>query len=114
MFKILYWLGASSVDCREMNRIRLREMLAQAEMGDASSVDTTKARAKSIVPSLQLAMNLLELSYIVGGEYSIGGKDYEHHINERVSWNVGQLSEHRVPRRANYDRLFYGQSGCHT
>jgi hypothetical protein len=53
--------------------------------GDIPSVD---ACGKALAPSLQLALNLLELRYVGCSEEAISDKDYKQHVDERVSRKV--------------------------
>jgi len=43
---------------------------------------------------LQLALNLLDFGYIAGGKKNAAVEDYEQHVNQRVSWDVYEFSEH--------------------
>jgi hypothetical protein len=47
--------------------------------------------------SLQLALDLLKFCHVTCGERDFSVGDYKKHVNECVSGNVVQLSEHRVP-----------------
>lgn len=46
---------------------------------------------------LQLALNLLDFCSIARREGDFARNDYKQHVNECVSWDIQQLTEHEVP-----------------
>ena len=62
-----------------------------------STVKSLQTPVLLLASALQLALNLLDLSYIFCSKRNLAVGDYEQHVNERVSWNVYQFSEHVLP-----------------
>jgi hypothetical protein len=60
------------------------------------SVKSSHAPALLLASSLQLALNLLDFRDTFRGERDFAVGDYEQHVNECVSGNVRQLSEHAI------------------
>jgi hypothetical protein len=58
---------------------------------------TLQAPALLPASSLQLALNLFNFRCIACGQCELAGEDYEQHVNECVSRDVHQFSEHHVP-----------------
>jgi hypothetical protein len=53
-----------------------------------------KAPALLAASTLQLALNLFDFRSIAETDSDFSGEDYVQHVNERVSRDVHQLSEH--------------------
>ena len=58
------------------------------------SVNSLKAPALLAASALQLALNLFNFPSIAGTDSDFSGEDDVQHVNERVSWDVHQFSEH--------------------
>jgi hypothetical protein len=58
------------------------------------SVDSLKAPASLVASTLQLALNLFDFRSIAGTDSDFPGEDEVQHVNERVSRDVHQFSEH--------------------
>jgi hypothetical protein len=50
-----------------------------------------------IETALQLALNLLQFGDIAGSGYDTAAQDHEQHVDESVSRDVYEFSEHLVP-----------------
>jgi hypothetical protein len=55
-----------------------------------------KAPALLVASTLQLALNLFDFPSIAGTDSDFSGEDDVQHVDERVSRNVHQFSEHGV------------------
>jgi hypothetical protein len=58
------------------------------------SVNNLKTPALLPAPTLQLALNLLDFGSIAGSDGDFAGEDDVQHVNERVSRDIHQFSEH--------------------
>ena len=58
------------------------------------SIDSLKGPALLVASTLQLALNLFDFPSIAGTDSDFSGEDHVQHVNERVSWDVHQFSEH--------------------
>ena len=58
------------------------------------SVDSLKAPALLVASTLQLALNLFDFPSIAGTDGDFSGENDVQHVNERVSRDVHQFSEH--------------------
>jgi len=77
------------------------------------SVNRLKAPALVLTSTLQLALNLFDFRRIVCSDCDVTGEDYVQHVNECVSRDVHQLSEHGLNPQVQFeDRTSYSQSGC--
>jgi hypothetical protein len=65
------------------------------------SVNRLKAPALVLTSTLQLALNLFDFRRIVCSDCDVTGEDYVQHVNECVSRDVHQLSEHGLIPRCN-------------
>jgi hypothetical protein len=58
------------------------------------SVNSLKSPALLAAPTLQLALNLFDFRRFVCTDCEVTGEDYVQHVNECVSRDVHQFSEH--------------------
>ena len=65
--------------------------------GSLLSVSNLKTPALLPASALQLALNLFDFPYFAGRDSDFSGEDDVQHVNERVSRDVHQFSEHGVP-----------------
>jgi hypothetical protein len=65
------------------------------------SVNGLKAPALLVTSTLQLALNLLDFRRIVCSDCEVTSEDYVQHVNECVSRDVHQFSEHGLPPLSN-------------
>jgi len=65
------------------------------------SINSLKAPALLAASTLQLALNLFDFPSIAGTDSDFSGEDHVQHVNERVSWDVHQFSEHGLPPGSN-------------
>src|ERR1700757_825648 len=77
-----------------------------------SSVNRSKAPVSFVASPVQLVLNLFDVRRIACSEYHIIDNDREQQVNECVSWDVHQFSEHRVPPGENEVRCSQSQSEC--
>jgi hypothetical protein len=81
-------LGSASV------RVRRGSTVIQQMIGRLLSVDSLKAPALLVASTLQLALNLFDFPSIAGTDSDFSGEDDVQHVNECVSRDVHQFSEH--------------------
>src|ERR1700756_4160603 len=77
-----------------------------------SSVNRSKAPVSFVASPVQLVLNLFDVRRIACSECHIIDNDREQQVNEYVSRDVHQFSEHRVPPGANEVRSSQSQSEC--
>jgi hypothetical protein len=70
------------------------------------SIDSLKAPALLAASTLQLALNLFDFPNIAGTDSAFSGEDDVQHVNERVSRDVHQFSEHGQLPGANLKLAF--------
>jgi hypothetical protein len=75
-------------------KYRLRTAAGSAKICLLFSVDSSKAPAFRPTSVLQLALNLFDFRCITGRDGDFTGEDYVQHVNECVSRDVHQFSQH--------------------
>jgi hypothetical protein len=72
----------------------LRSTLIQKLIPRLLSINSLKAPALFVTSTLQLALNLFDFRRIAGSDSDFSGEDDVQHVNECVSRDVHQFSEH--------------------
>lgn len=70
------------------------------------SIKSSRTPVLLLASSLQLALNPLDFRHILRGERDFAVDDYEQRVNECVSGNAYQFSEHGIPSWSELRSIF--------